>query len=65
MITFYDFNELDESGNAEVVFTDGVFVDDRDEDKWKVQLNRLIIFMWKRFMTLGQMKLPGMMHLRE
>lgn len=41
MITFYDFNALDESGKAGAVFTEGLFVDDRAEGEWKVQLYRL------------------------
>jgi len=41
MITFYDFNELDEVGKAGAVFTEGLFVDDREEGGLKVQLYRL------------------------
>ncbi|MDO3628571.1 hypothetical protein [Mucilaginibacter sp. BT774] len=41
MITFYDFNELDEVGKAGAVFTKELFVDDRDEGGLKVQLYRL------------------------
>ena len=41
MLTFYDFNGLDEHGKAGAVFTEGLFVDDRDDGALKVQLYRL------------------------
>jgi hypothetical protein len=41
MLSLYDFNGMDEGGKAEAVFTEGVFVDDRDEPGLKVQLYRL------------------------
>ena len=41
MLTFYDFEALDENGKAGAVFTDGVFIDDRFEDGLTVQLYRL------------------------
>jgi hypothetical protein len=44
MLTLYDFNGMDEAGQAEAVFTEGVFIDDRDEDGLRVQLYRLSDF---------------------
>lgn len=44
MLTLYDFNGMDEAGQADAVFTEGVFVDDREEDGLKVQLYRLDSF---------------------
>jgi hypothetical protein len=44
MLTQYDFNGLDEAGQAEAVFTEGMFIDDRDENGLKVQLYRLDSF---------------------
>jgi hypothetical protein len=44
MVTFYDFNGMDENAQAEAVFTAGIYVDDRDEDGLKVQLYRLDSF---------------------
>jgi hypothetical protein len=41
MLTLYDFNGMDEKARAEAVFTEGVYVDDRDEGGLKVQLYRL------------------------
>jgi hypothetical protein len=41
MLTLYDFNGMDKKMQAEAVFTEGVYVDDRDEDGLKVQLYRL------------------------
>ena len=41
VVGFYDFSRLDEHGKAEAVFTEGLFVDDRDEGALKVQLYRL------------------------
>ena len=41
MLTLYDFNGMDEKGKGEAVFSEGIFVDDRDEDDLKVQLYRL------------------------
>jgi hypothetical protein len=41
MLTFYDFNALDEAGKGQAVFTDGTFIDDRDDGRLKVQLYRL------------------------
>jgi len=44
MITIYDFNGMNEAGQADAVFTAGVFVDDRDDEGMKVQLCRLHSF---------------------
>jgi hypothetical protein len=44
MLTLYDFNGMDERAQAEAVFTEGVYVDDRDEGGLKVQLYRLDSF---------------------
>ena len=44
MLTLYDFNVMDERAQAEAVFTEGVYVDDRDEEGLKVQLYRLDSF---------------------
>jgi len=44
MLTLYDFNGMDEKEPAEAVFTEGTFIDDRDEDGLKVQLYRLDSF---------------------
>jgi hypothetical protein len=44
MLTLYDFNGMDEKEQAEAVFTQGTFIDDRDEDGLKVQLYRLDSF---------------------
>jgi hypothetical protein len=41
MLTLYDFNSLDEKGKGEAVFMTGIFVDDRNEGTFKVQLYRL------------------------
>ncbi|HZY39764.1 MAG TPA: hypothetical protein VFE53_24080 [Mucilaginibacter sp.] len=41
MLTLYDFNGMDEKGQADAVFTEEVYVDDRDEGGLKVQLYRL------------------------
>jgi hypothetical protein len=30
MLTLYDFNGMDDAGQAEVVFTQGTFIDERD-----------------------------------
>jgi hypothetical protein len=44
MLTLYDFNGMDEHGQAEAVFNEGVYVDDRDDNGLKVQLYRLAAF---------------------
>lgn len=44
MLTLYDFNGMDKNTQAEAVFSEGVYVDDRDEDGLKVQLYRLYSF---------------------
>jgi hypothetical protein len=44
MLTLYDFNGMDEKAQAEAVFTEGIFVDDREEAGLKVQLYRLDSF---------------------
>ena len=44
MLTLYDFNGMDVKGQADAVFAEGVFVDDRDEGGLKVQLYRLDSF---------------------
>jgi len=44
MLTLHDFNGMSEAGQAEAVFTEGVYVDDSDEDRLKVQLYRLDSF---------------------
>lgn len=44
MLTLYDFNGMDEKGKGEAVFSEGLFIDDRDEDGVKVQLYRLYGF---------------------
>jgi hypothetical protein len=41
MLTLYDFNGMDETAQAEAVFSEGVYVDDRDDSGLKVQLYRL------------------------
>ena len=37
-LTLYEFNALDSHSQANIVFTEGAFIDDRDEDGLKVQL---------------------------
>lgn len=60
---------MDKAGQAEMVFREGVFVDDRDEDGLKVQLYRLhgfyvevyydpkenIITLYRSFKLAGQL----------
>jgi hypothetical protein len=41
MVTLYDFNGMDERGQADAVFSEGVYMDDREEGGLKAQLYRL------------------------
>jgi abortive infection bacteriophage resistance protein len=43
-LTLYDFNDLDEKAKGEVVFQDGTFIDNREEEGLKIQLYRLAGF---------------------
>jgi hypothetical protein len=50
MLTLYDFNGMDAVSQGEAVFSEGVFIDDRDEEDLKVQLYRLHGFYVEVFM---------------
>jgi hypothetical protein len=44
MLTFYDFDSMDEKGKGDVVFQAGTFIDNRIDGKFKVQLYRVHSF---------------------
>jgi hypothetical protein len=44
MLTFYDFNAMNETEKGNAVFQEGTFVDNRSENGFKVQLYRLQSF---------------------
>jgi hypothetical protein len=41
MITLYDFNMMDNLAQADAIFSQGIFIDDRIENGLNVQLYRL------------------------
>ena len=59
MLTLYDFNGMDETAQAEAVFKEGVYVDDRDEDGLKVQLYRLDSFYVEMYYDPKGNKITG------
>ncbi|WP_428329680.1 hypothetical protein [Mucilaginibacter sp.] len=44
MLTLYEFNAMDDNGQAEAVFKEGIYVDDREDSGLKIQLYRLNSF---------------------
>ncbi len=57
MLTLYDFNGMDEKAQEEAVFTEGIFVGDRNEGGLKVQLYRLYGFYVEVFYNQKENKI--------